>query len=324
MAAPDRPLPEPLRGIVPPLVTPLVEDELDPVGLHRLVDRLVDGGVSGLFVLGTTGEGPSLSYRLRRALLDAVVTRVAQRVPVLVGVTDTSLSEAIDATKWAAVAGAQAVVYAPPCYFPISQSALADSVRRLADQSPLPVMLYNMPSLTKSEFDVDTVHALMSEPNVVGVKDSSGDLQYYRRLVDLKKCHSGMTVMAGPEHLLADTVLLGGDGGVCGGANIYPQLFVDLFRAADTNDTHRVAALQRKVEQLGRLYTLSCDHGVSVIQGVKAALAALGVCGADLCQPYGRLSGTHTECVAEILSDLGLFHSNGQHPSSKVASPSLT
>lgn len=305
---------------MPPLVTPLVDDELDKKGLDRLLSRMMASGVHGLFLLGTTGEGPSLSYRLRRALVDSVTTIVAGRKPVFVGITDTSLSESIDAARCAEAAGADAVVYAPPCYFPTSQQSLADGLRQLADQSPLPVLLYDMPALTKTKFEIDTVASLLDEPNIVGLKDSSGDLEYFRQLLDLRKDRPSWTLMTGPEHLMAPSVAMGGDGGVCGGANVHPGLFAELFDAAANGAAPRVETLQKKVEILGGLYSLSEDRGVAVIQGVKAALAALGICSSELCSPYHPLPADRGQAVLEVLAEVGLIESAANHTPSPLAS----
>src|SRR6188472_1642116 len=120
------------NGIIPPMVTPLRGvDELDVAGLERVIERLISGGVSGLFVLGTTGEGPSLSYRLRRELVDRVCKQVKNRVPVLVGITDTAFVESVDLARHAANAGAAAVVAAPPYYLPEGQPELEEYVDHL-------------------------------------------------------------------------------------------------------------------------------------------------------------------------------------------------
>lgn len=295
----------PLRGIVPPLVTPLTpEEELDRDALGRLVENVLAGGVSGLFVLGTTGEGPSLSYRVRGAMIEASCELAAGRAPVLVGVTDTSLAEAIDMSNVAAEAGADAVVFAPPCYFPIDQADLASAVRRLAAESQLPVMLYNMPALTKTIIEPETVRQLLDEPMLVGLKDSSGDLDYFRELRGVMRERSDWSLMAGPEHLLAETVAIGGDGGVCGGANVFPQLFVRLFEACTAGDDDESKRLAARVERLGDLYRLGSNPALSVIQGIKAALAERGVCAATLCSPFSPLCNGEIDAVRQILRDV--------------------
>src|SRR6185436_15234991 len=124
-----RPFPftEPLRGIVPPVVTPLLDrDTLDAAGLERLLEHIIAGGVSGLLLLGTTGEGPCLSYRLRRELIDRACRQVRGRVPVLIGITDTAFVESLALARHAADCGADAVVAAPPYYFPLGQPELQE------------------------------------------------------------------------------------------------------------------------------------------------------------------------------------------------------
>src|SRR5690348_1380802 len=134
----------PLEGIVPPLVTPLLgRDKFDPEGLERLMERTISGGVHGLFILGTTGEAPSLSYRLRRDVIARAGKIIAGRLPLLVGITDTSLEEALGVARAAADAGAQAVVTSTPYYFPAGQPELIDFMSQLATQSPLPLYIYN-------------------------------------------------------------------------------------------------------------------------------------------------------------------------------------
>lgn len=293
-----------LSGIVPPLVTPLRDNELDAAGLARVVSHLINGGVHGLFVLGTTGEGPSLNYRTRRTLIDAVCDQVADAAPVLVGVTDTALGESLDMARAAESAGAAGVVYAPPCYFPTTQPALLEAARRLAAESPLPVVLYNMPALTKTPFDVATVEALTREPNIAGFKDSSGDLPYFQQVLKIAESRPDWFVMTGPEELLAESLALGGDGGVCGGANVTPSLFVNLYNACVAQDATTAEKLQKQVLRLGDLYQLSSDPGIRVIQGIKAALASLGVCGAELAEPYASLTDATTPAVRAVLDDV--------------------
>lgn len=295
----------PLRGVVPPLVTPLTKDYgLDLAGLKRLIEHTLSGGVHGLFILGTTGEGPSLPYQLRTALIESTCEIVNGRVPVLVGVTDTSLCEAVDMTRVAGAAGADAVVYAPPCYFPASQAELENAVRKIAGESPLPVVLYNMPDLTKTRYEIETVDALMNESNIMGVKDSSGDLAYFRRLVEVCKQRSEWSVMIGPEHLLAQAIDIGGHGGVSGGANVCPELFVNLYEAARRRDEHRVVELQRQLYILNGLYCLGTETGMGTIQGIKASLACMGICEELLCPPYATLASDKHELLEEILQSV--------------------
>src|SRR5690242_20589913 len=169
--------PRPLRGIIPPVATPLSSrDQLDQAALDRLVERMITGGVHGLFILGTCGEAAAVSVRLRREVVERVSRQTAGRVPVLVGVSDTSLDDALAAAEHAASAGADAIVATTPYYLPLEQEELLDYFRALHDESPLPLYLYNMPGLTKTWVSLEVVRAALDWPNVHGLKDSSGDL----------------------------------------------------------------------------------------------------------------------------------------------------
>ena len=154
-----------INGVIPPLITPLADrDTLDLEGLERLIERLIAGGVSGLFALGTTGEAPSMSYRLRRELIERVCAQVDGRVPVLAGVTDTAFVESVALAKVAAEAGAAALVLTTPYYFPAGQTELTDYIGHFVPELPLPLMLYNMPALTKVWFEIDTLRRLAENP----------------------------------------------------------------------------------------------------------------------------------------------------------------
>lgn len=147
-----------IRGIIPPMVTPLKgNNELDNEGIVNLVERMIEGGVHGLFLLGTTGEAQSLTYELRREFVKEVCGKVAGRIPVLVAITDTSFDESVRMAEFAKGNGAAGVVAAAPYYSPLSQVELYEYFMALADASPLPLYLYNMPSHVKAFLEVQTV-----------------------------------------------------------------------------------------------------------------------------------------------------------------------
>lgn len=265
--------------------------------------------MSGLFVLGTTGEGPSLSYALRRELVDHVCAATAGRIPVLVGVTDTAFAESLAIAEHAAATGASAVVLAPPPYFQVSQGELLAYLSRFAEVSPLPVVLYNMPALTKISIEPATVLAASDHPNIVGLKDSSGNLVYFHQVRALLATRTDFTLLVGPEELLAETVLLGGHGGVNGGANLVPELYVRLYAAARAGDLAVVRELHGRVMELSsRLYGLA-GGGASLIRSLKGALALRGVCGEAMSEPFSSIGTAERRRVAECLLNLGLHES---------------
>src|SRR5262249_46044292 len=148
----------------------------------------------------------------------------------------------------------------------------------LNKQMPLPLYLYNMPALTKVSFSLDVIRALRDEPNIVGLKDSSGDVNYFQAVREVAAERPNWTLLVGPEKLLAETVLFGADGGVCGGANLHPQLLVDLYKAAVARDTDRIATLNSQLDLLAKLYQLQAFAGGPPIAALKCALSCLGIC----------------------------------------------
>jgi 4-hydroxy-tetrahydrodipicolinate synthase len=289
------------------MVTPLLgRDALDVGGLERLIEHIVAGGVQGLFILGTSGEGPALSYRLRREVIQRVCRQMRGRLPVLVGITDTCFTEAITMANCAADAGAQAVVTAGPFYLPPSQPELVDFIEQLAQELPLPLFIYNMPQLTKVHFEPETLRQLTHLEKIVGLKDSSGDLAYYDQLLALKRERPDWSVLVGPEHLLAETVGRGGDGGVNGGANFHPRLFVALYQAVTAGDKPRVEDLQRQLLQLGQIYSVG-KHASAVVKGMKCACSLLGLCDDRMAEPFERFREPEREKVRAILQSLDLL-----------------
>ncbi len=295
-----------IRGIIPPVVTPLKgNDELDMEGIVCLVERMISGGVHGLFLLGTTGEAQSLTYALRRDFVSAVCRQVAGRVPVLVAITDTSFDESISMAKFAAANGAAGVVAAAPYYFPLSQVELCEYFTALADASPLPIYLYNMPSHVKAFLEVNTVLKLAEHPNIAGLKDSSANMNYFRTLYHHLGKRDDFALYVGPEELTGECVLMGADGGVNGGANMFPELYVEMFNAAEGGDLKRVKDLQERIMDISTsLYTIG-KYGSSYLKGLKCSLSLLGVCSGYIAWPYREFEPSERVLVRKALIRLG-------------------
>ncbi|MCY2984423.1 MAG: dihydrodipicolinate synthase family protein [Planctomycetota bacterium] len=300
-----------LSGIIPPLVSPLSSrDEIDQAGLARLIEHVLAGGVHGLFLLGTTGEAPSLSYRLRRELIDRVTTQVAGRVPILVGITDTSFVESVRLAEHAAQAGATALVLSTPYYFPAGQTELTGYIENLVPELPLPLVLYNMPSLTKVWFEIETLIRLAAIPKIIGLKDSSGDLAYFQKAIELKKIRPDWSIMIGPEAKLPDAMRMGGDGGVAGGGNIFPKLFVDCYNACVSGDSVRVEALQSDINALQQIYEVG-KYASKYIKATKCCLSLLGICDDFMAEPFHRFRAPERERVRAILDSLSFRGGSG-------------
>jgi 4-hydroxy-tetrahydrodipicolinate synthase len=298
-------IPEPLTGIIPPMITPMRgRDELDVPGLERLIEHVLDGGVSGLFVLGTTGEGPSLGYRLRRELVERTCRQVRGRVPVLVGITDTAFVESLALARFAADAGADALVAAPPYYLPGGQPELREYLRHLVRELPLPLFLYNMPSLAKVSFEIETVRYAMDDSRIAGLKDSSGDMTYFRDVAALLAQRPDWSLLVGPEERLLEALEAGGHGGVNGGANLFPALYVGVYEACRAGDMARARRLQAQVMRVSEsLYRIG-RHSSAVIKGIKCALACLGICDDFMAEPFHRFRARERALVEQRLARL--------------------
>ena len=275
-------LKKPMTGIIPPLVTPLLDnDKLDIDGLERLIERLIKGGVHGLFILGTTGEAQSISYRLRHEMIKETCRINAGRLPVLVCISDTSIVESIHLAHVG-----------------------AEFYEDLIPQLPLPIFLYNMPSHTKVNFAPATIQRIARNPQVVGFKDSSANAVYFQSVMYVMKDRQDFAMLVGPEEITAECVLLGGHGGINGGANMFPELYVDLYHAAVARDMETVSRLQPLVMQISSsIYTVG-QHGSSYLKGLKCALSLLGVCDDFVAAPFHRFNVPEREKIRKALEAL--------------------
>ena len=164
-------IPKPLKGIIPPLITPMLDENiLDLKGLERLLSHVISGGVSGIFILGTSGEAQNLSYAVRKEMIKQTCRIVDGRVPVMVGISDTSFVESISLANKAHEYGADVLVATPPFYYTPGQAELIQYYWDLADQVPLPLFLYNMPSHVKVMIEPETIVKLAANENIIGLK----------------------------------------------------------------------------------------------------------------------------------------------------------
>lgn len=296
----------PLCGIIPPLVTPLKNNEtLDVESLERLIEHLIAGGVHGLFILGTTGEEQSLSYQVRKQMIQESCRINSGRLPLLVCITDTSIVESIRLAQVAADCGADGVVSAPPYYFATGQPELAQFYEELVPQLPLPVFLYNMPSHVKVSFAPDTVRRIAQNPRVIGFKDSSANAVYFQSVMYKMKERPDFAMLVGPEEITGECVLLGGHGGINGGANMFPELYVGMYDAAKAHDIDRVLRLQQYIMQISTsIYTVG-QHGSSYLKGLKCALSILGVINDDfVASPFYKFNAPERDKIRQALAAL--------------------
>lgn len=292
-------------GVIPPVVSPMISpDQLDGPAVGRIVEHLISGGVSGLFVLGTTGEGPSLTYQMRYEMVELTCEAVAGRVPVFVGVTDTCLAESLALAEHAARCQAAAVVAAAPYYYAVTQEALETWFVTLATASPLPLMLYNMPSCVDVVLDSATVDSLSHHPNIIGIKDSGGDMSYFEGLCERHRHRSDFLIFMGPEERLAEAVALGAAGGVCGGANLVPHIYTALYKAAARGDHAAIAQGKDLIRRIFESVYLDDSGQMKLIPGLKRAMHALNLCSAVVAPPLSLVTEPHASRIRGALPQL--------------------
>jgi 4-hydroxy-tetrahydrodipicolinate synthase len=298
------------HGVIVPLVTPLVSrDELDVPGIERLVQYVLDGGVHGIFLLGTCGESAALCGRMRRQLVARVCQLVQGRVPVLVGISDTALVESLRLAEDVAVEGATAVVITTPYYLPLETAELVAYVRTVCDESPLPVFLYNMPELTRAWFSTAVLTELLDIKNLVGLKDSSGDDSYFEAARLVMSRRPDWSLLIGSEGRMGAAIRGGAHGSVAGGANVNPQLFANIYEAALANDEPRLATLQRHVIELSQIYQFG-GYAVGTIRGIKSALKQMSIASDIMAAPFFSATESEQKAIGACLNRLGLL--NGQ------------
>lgn len=297
-----------LKGIIPPIITPLTVDcKLDEKGLERLIEHLILGGVHGIFLLGSNGEAPSLSYALRKELITKACQYIDNRVPVLVGITDSSFEGSIEIAKHAKIAGADAVVIAPPYYFPISQNEMIDYLDALIPELPLPFMMYNMPSCTKLHLSIETVKRA-KELGAIGIKDSSGDMVYLRSLIEEFKSSPQFAIIVGTESFLSETIELGGHGAVAGGANFYPKLFVALYNASLEGNLDKITRLNKKVIYIyDTIYSVG-KYESRITKGIKCALSVMGICNDYMALPLRKFEVKERKEINTYIEQFNKFN----------------
>jgi len=295
-----------LKGIIPPIITPLISnDKIDETGLRNLIEHLISGGVHGIFLLGTTGEAPHLSYKLRKEFIKKACAIINKRIPVMVGITDTCFEGSLEIAEASKNAGADALVIAPPYYVPLEQIELVEYLEDLTPKLPLPFLMYNMPSCTKIHMTIDTIKRA-KELGAIGIKDSSGDMAYFYSLIEEFKDSPEFSVIAGSELFIPETIFNGGDGAVAGGANIFPRLFVDLYEASLENNTKKITELRKKIIQIEeQIYNVG-SYSSKYIKSIKSALSAMGICNDYVAHPFRKFNEAESNKIKRNIKKLNI------------------
>jgi 4-hydroxy-tetrahydrodipicolinate synthase len=292
-----------LAGVIVPLLTPLRPDKsLDDAGLERLIEHVLDGGASGVFLLGSTGEFALLGHETRFHLIRVTRRIVAGRVPVLVGVSEPGTRAAIEFGRRAVELGAEAVVATAPFYYNHSQADLVAHFTSIAEEVHAPLVLYNIPRNVKVSLTTETVRRLIEKPNIIGLKDSAGDMAQFQSYLELRDGRTDFSIMQGGELVAAISLVRGADGLVLGPSNVAPRLCRDLYETVRRGEMEKAWRLQAQVGEL--ISILKYKSGPA---GIKAACHLLGLCGSTVAAPFEELSEEQTAQVRQTLTGLELL-----------------
>ncbi|MFD8528723.1 dihydrodipicolinate synthase family protein [Streptosporangium canum] len=300
-------------GVVPPIVTPLTPDgEVDAPSLERLVEFLVEAGVTGLFALGSSGEAAFLTDARRDRALEVVVRAAAGRVPVLAGCIETTTARVIERAEVAAKFGADATVVTAPFYTRIHPLEIDRHFRAVRAAVDLPMFAYDVPVSVHTKLAVDQVLALAADGVIDGLKDSSGDDVGFRQVVLGAAGLPGFSALTGHEVVVDAMMLAGADGAVPGLGNVDPHGYVRLVRACAEGRWADAKAEQDRLTRLFRIVdAASPETAGGSTRGVgafKTALALRGViASAAVSPPMRELTADETRVVASHLDEAGLL-----------------
>jgi 4-hydroxy-tetrahydrodipicolinate synthase len=291
-----------IHGIIPPVATPMrANEDLDLPRLRTHIEELLAAGVHGIFVLGTNSEFYALDEGEKQEVIATAVEHVHRRVPVYAGTGAETTREAVRLTKMAEREGADGVSVITPYFIQPNQSEIYDHYRRIAESTRMPVILYSNPGPCGGvKIDVDTVVKLADVPNILAIKDSSGDQQNTNELV--RAVPDRFSVLVGRDTLIWQGLLFGAKGAVPASANVAPALCVRIYEEFQRGNLDAAKAAQVKLNPLRLAFTLGTQPGA-----VKAALDLMGKSIGPSRGPIAPLPPDKQQKLKSVLQEMGLL-----------------
>lgn len=301
-------------GVIAALLTPVdKQGRVDHGALQELVWRVVDGGVTGVSPLGSTGEGYSIGLEQRLAVVETVAGAVPAGTPVIPGVFAHNPGQAVAEIARYAGRGGTAVLTAPPAYYPLAAAEQEAFFSQVADAAALPLVLYNIPVFTKVKIAPEAAVALAPHPRVAGLKDSGGDLGYTAGLLDALVAAGAagdFSVLTGTDSMLVSAMLAGARGTICASANLVPGLVRAVYDAVRSGKLEEALRLEAGLRAVNK----ACAIG-AIPAAFKAALAAAGIGEPWLVPPRLPLTGQQRATLASRLAatqDAAIYASSGE------------
>ena len=293
-----------IKGIIPPILTPMFDDAEQSVNhseLRNQVERLLKGGVHGLFPVGTNGEAYILSMQEKEAILETVIDQVKGRVPVYAGTGCISTAETIRMSKLAQKLGADALSVVTPFFAAASQKELYDHYTAVAKAVDLPIILYNIPPRTGNKLLPETVQKLCRDvDNIVGAKDSSGDIENLKAYIRLtRELDKEVAILAGNDGAILTCLKEGGAGGIAGRANIWPNALASIYDRFTAGDLEGAQQAQDAIAALQMVFKFGNPNTI-----IKKAVALLGYPVGDCRRPFNYVPEEGIEALKQVLAEV--------------------
>ena len=289
-----------LEGVFVPNVTPFKDGEIDEPSLRKLVDYLVGGGATGLVPCGTTGESATLSHDEHIEVIRVAVEQAAGRIPIVAGIGTNDTRETIGLLERAEMLDVQGYLVVCPYYNRPNQEGIIEHFRAVAEVTDRPIVIYNIPARTGRNIEVNTVSDLARIPNVLGIKDASGDINQAMSIIARTK---NFSILSGEDHLLFPICCLGGQGGIMASAHVLPGLFLEMVESAAAGDLAEARRLHYHLLPLVKVMFKEPNPAPA-----KAAMKLMGVISSDEMRlPLLSVSAACREDIAGVLHGLKLL-----------------
>ena len=287
-----------IRGVIPPILTPMYEDEsINFDELRRQVERMIAGGVHGLFCFGTNGEGYILSDGEKEKVLAAVIEQAAGRVPVYAGTGCVGTKDTIRMSQMAERLGADVLSIISPYFAACSQNELYDHYKAVAESVHIPIVLYNIPARTGVNIAPATVARLAEVEHIKGVKDSSGNFDNMKQYIELTR-GKDFAVLSGNDSLILWCLLAGGKGGIAGCANVYPKTMSSIYDTFMAGDMEKAMEIQDSIRSFRNCFKYGNPNTI-----VKAATELLGYAVGKCRKPFCTLPEEGVEALRKVLAE---------------------
>lgn len=287
-----------IKGIIPPIITPMNEDEsFNEAEFRRQIDRQLAGGVHGIFCYGTNGECYALTMEEKETILKAAVEQVGGRVPVYAGTGCITTKETVEMSKRAEALGADVLSVITPYFAAVSQEELYEHYVAVAEAVSIPIVLYNIPARTGCAIAPETVERLAEIDNIVGAKDSSGNWDNLKAYIEMTK-NKDFAVLSGNDSLILKALQAGGVGGIAGCANVYPHNMVAIYERFKAGDIEGAQKAQDDIASFRACFKYGNPNTI-----VKTAVGLLGYPVGGCRKPFYSVSAQGIEVLKEVLEE---------------------